>query len=72
MSRLEDAIERLRALSAEEQDKLATEIEGLLSEPTTILSRQQWLEVEQELDTDDGVRLPHSEVMTRLRAKFGR
>jgi hypothetical protein len=72
MSRLEAAIERLRALSADEQEKLASEIENLLSEPTSILSREQWLEVEQELDTDDGVRLPHSEVMSRMRAKFGR
>jgi hypothetical protein len=72
MTRIEAAIERLRALSAEEQEKLATEIEGLLSEPTTILTREQWLEVEQELDTDDGVRLSHSEVMTRMRTKFGR
>jgi hypothetical protein len=72
MSRLEAAIERLRALSADEQEKLASEIENLLSEPTSILSREQWLEVEQELDTDDGVRLPHAEVMSRMRAKFGR
>jgi hypothetical protein len=72
MSRIEAAIERLRALSADEQEKLASEIENLLSEPTSILSRDQWLEVERELDTDDGVRIPHSEVMSRMRAKFGR
>jgi hypothetical protein len=72
MTRLEATIERLRALSADEQEKLASEIENLLSEPTSILSRDQWLEVEQELDTDDGVRLPHAEVMSRMRVKFGR
>lgn len=72
MTRLEAAIERLRALSADEQDKLASEIESLLSEPTSILTHDQWLEVEQELDTDDSVRVPHSEVMSRMRAKFGR
>ncbi|MDP3736155.1 MAG: hypothetical protein Q8R02_02120 [Hyphomonadaceae bacterium] len=72
MSRIEAAIERLRALSVDEQEKLASEIENLLSEPSSILSRDQWLEVEQELDTDDGVRIPHAEVMSRMRAKFGR
>jgi hypothetical protein len=72
MTRIEAAIERLRALSEDEQEKLAGEIENLLSEPTSILSRGQWLEVERELDSDDGVRVSHADVMTRMRARFGR
>ena len=72
MTRLEAAIERLRALPEDEQEKLAGEIENLLSEPTSILSREQWLEVEHELDSDDGVRVPHPDVMMRMRARFGR
>ena len=39
MTRIEACIERLRALSEDEQEKLASEIENLLSEPTSILSR---------------------------------
>lgn len=72
MSRLEDAIERLRALPEAEQEMLAGEIEGLLAEPASLLTLAQWSEVEQEIDTDDGVRLSHSDVMSRMRARFGR
>ena len=72
MTRIEAVLERLRALPADEQDKMAVEIEGLLSDPTSALLPSQWLEVEGELDSDDGVRIPHSEVMSRMRAKFGR
>jgi hypothetical protein len=72
MTRIEAVIERLRALSEDEQEELASEIESLLSEPTSILTRSQWLEVEHELDTDDGVRLTHADVMMRMRARFGR
>ena len=72
MSRIEDAIERLRALPEAEQEMLAGEIEGLLTEPASMLTPGQWSEVEQEIDTDDGVRLAHGEVMSRMRARFGR
>ena len=72
MTRFEAVLDRLRALPADEQDKMAVEIEGLLSDPSSALLPAQWLEVEHELDTDDGVRVPHSEVMSRMRAKFGR
>jgi hypothetical protein len=72
MTRLETVIERLRTLPEDEQEKLASEIENLLSEPTSILSRSQWLEVEHELDGDDGVRVSHADVMTRMRTRFGR
>ena len=71
-SRLDDVIERLRALPEAEQDMVAGEIEGLLAEPDSLLTPAQWSEVEQEIDTDDGVRLSHSAVMTSMRARFGR
>lgn len=72
MTRLEDVIERLRALPEAEQDMLAGEIEGLLAEPASLLTLAQWTEVEQEIDTDDGVRLTHVDVMSRMRTRFGR
>ncbi len=72
MTRIEAAIDRLRALPEAEQDMLAGEIEALLCEPASILTIAQWREVEQEIDTDDGVRLSHADVMTRMRARFGR
>lgn len=72
MTRMEAAIERLRALPEAEQEMIAAEIEALLSEPASMLTPEQWAEVEIELDSDDGVRLTHNEVMLRMRARFGR
>jgi hypothetical protein len=72
MSRIDDVIERLRALPEAEQEMLAGEIEGLLAEPASLLTLAQWGEVEQEIDTDDGVRLAHADVMARMRTRFGR
>jgi len=72
MTRLETAIERLRALPEAEQEMIAGEIENLLSEPASLLAPAQWLEVEREIDSDDGVRLSHADVMARMRTRFGR
>jgi len=72
MTRMEAAIERLKALPEAEQEMIAAEIEALLSEPASTLTPEQWAEVEVELDSDDGVRLTHNEVMLRMRARFGR
>ncbi|RYG27697.1 MAG: hypothetical protein EON93_20005 [Burkholderiales bacterium] len=71
-TRIDAAIDRLRALPEAEQDMIAAEIELLLSEPTSLLSAAQWREVEVELDSDDGIRLSHNDVMLRMRARFGR
>lgn len=72
MTRIEAAIDRLRALPEAEQEMLAAEIELLLSEPASLLTPEQWVEVEAELDSDDGVRLTHTDVMLRMRTRFGR
>ena len=71
-TRIEAVIDRLRALPEAEQEMLAGEIEGLLMEPASLLTAEQWREVEVEIDTDDGVRLSHGDVMSRMRARFGR
>ncbi len=71
-SRIEAVIDRLRALPETEQEMLAGEIEDLLMEPASLLTVEQWREVEAEIDTDDGVRLPHNDVLGRMRVKFGR
>lgn len=71
-ARIEAVIERLRALPEAEQEMLAGEIEDLLMEPASLLTAAQWREVEVEIDTDDGVRLSHNDVMGRMRARFGR
>jgi hypothetical protein len=71
-TRIEAVIDRLRALPEAEQEMLAGEIEDLLMEPASLLTAEQWREVEVEIDTDDGVRLPHGDVMGRMRTRFGR
>lgn len=70
--RIEAVIDRLRALPEAEQEMLAGEIEALLTEPASLLSPAQWRTVEDEIDTDDGARLSHADVMSRMRARFGR
>lgn len=72
ITRIEAVIDRLRALPEPEQEMLADEIEELLTEPASLLTPAQWREVEVEIDTDDGVRLSHGDVMGRMRARFGR
>lgn len=72
MTRIDIVIDRLRALPEAEQDMLAGEIENLLAEPASLLTAAQWREVEAEIDTDDGVRLSHADVLARLRVRFGR
>ena len=72
MTRMEAVIERLQALPEAEQEMISAEIEALLCEPASLLTPQHWAEVEVELDSDDGVRLTHNDVMLRLRARFGR
>lgn len=71
-TRIEAVIDRLRALPEAEQEMLAGEIEDLLMESASLLTAEQWREVEVEIDTDDGVRLPHADVMGRMRVRFGR
>jgi hypothetical protein len=71
-SRIEAVIDRLLALPEPEQEMLAGEIEALLMEPASLLTAEQWRAVEVEIDTDDGVRLLHNDVMGRMRARFGR
>lgn len=71
-TRIEAVIDRLRTLPEAEQEMLAGEIEDLLMEPASLLTAEQWREIEVEIDTDDGVRLPHGDVMGRMRTRFGR
>lgn len=71
-TRIDAVIDRLRALPEAEQEMIAAEIELLLAEPASMLTMEQWSEVEAELDNDDGVRLSHNDVMLRMRARFGR
>ena len=71
-TRIDAVIDRLRELPEAEQEMLAGEIEALLMEPASLLTAIQWREVEDEIDTDDGVRLSHADVMGRMRQKFGR
>jgi hypothetical protein len=68
---MEDVIDRLRALPEEDQDAIAAEVEFILAEPASMLSLEQWSEVDVELAATDE-HIPHSVVMSQLRARFGR
>lgn len=73
MSRMDAVIERLRALPESQQEQLAAGIESLLDLDLSesMLTPEQWAEVERTLANDDGIRIPHEEVVALMRAKFG-
>ena len=73
MSRLEIAIERLRALPLDEQDAIADEIDAILAEPASKLTQPQWGEIDGELAASaDGAELTHAQVVHHMRKRFGR
>lgn len=72
MTKLEAIIERLRGLSADEQEALALEIEFLLDGGESVLTDEQWAEVEREIAEDDGAGIPHEQVLAELQVRFGK
>ncbi len=73
MSRMEIAIERLRALPEDEQDAVAAEVEAMLAEPASLVNLEQWAMVDVELEgSGDDANLSHAQVVARMREKFGR
>ena len=73
MSRMEIAIERLRALPEDEHDAFAAEVEALLAEPASTVTSEQWELVDAELAaSEDGANLSHATVVARMRGQFGR
>ncbi len=73
MSRLESVIAMLRALPEGEQEAWALQIESVLQHQAgeSVLTDEQWAEVEREIAEDDGTGIPHEEVMADMKARFG-
>lgn len=61
MSRLEETIERLRALPDSDKDGVAAQID-LLLDADDLLSPEQWAEIEARLDQNEATT-PHEEVV---------
>lgn len=71
MSKLEVVLERVRRLPQERQDAIAAELDYLLKFPPSgesLLSDEQWAEVEAALADSGEEMLPHDEVMARAKA----
>jgi hypothetical protein len=70
MTKLERVMERIRQLPPEEQETLAAEIEFRLEqeERGSVLTDEQWAEIEPTLDDDDE-EIPHEKVMADIRAQ---
>jgi hypothetical protein len=69
MTKLDAAIQRLRALSEEEQEAIAAQIE-LILDTAEVLTPEQWAEIEARLDADEGFAA-HDEVVRAFRDRVG-
>ncbi len=70
MTKLEAAIERLRALPQAVQDSVAAQIDLLLDQNAEdALTDEQWAEIEARLDADEGFT-PHDEIASAFRQRF--
>lgn len=61
----------LRALPEDQQEAWAKHIELALQGGDSLLTDEQWAEVDRRLSDDDKVVVPHEEVVARMRAKYG-
>jgi len=69
MTKLDLVLERIRRLPQERQDAIALEMEFLLEHGAgeSLLTDEQWAEVEAALADADEAVVPHDEVMARAR-----
>jgi hypothetical protein len=69
MTKLESIIARIKQLPAERQDHIAAEIEFMLDHDygESLLTKEQWAEVEAALNDPSEPTVPHEQVFARLR-----
>lgn len=70
MTKLEAVIERLKALPQQEQEAFAADIEAMLAQPESRLTREQWVEVDVELAGDSREDISHADVVAAARARL--
>ena len=74
MSKLDNVIERIRQLPQERQDALAAKMEVMLNhdDGESLLTDEQWAEVQAELDDPNPELVPHEQVVAEFEKKYGR
>lgn len=73
MTKLDMVLERIRQLPPDRQDAIAADLEILLwdEEQGTLLTDEQWAEVEAELANPDQDYIPHEEIVAEFEKKYG-
>ena len=74
MTKLDLVLERVRQLPPERQEAIAVEMEFLLRDEAeaSLLTAEQWAEVEAELADPNPELIPHEQVVAEFEKKFGR
>lgn len=73
MTKLDAVLERIRQLPQDRQDAIAVDMELWLQYESeeSLLTDEQWAEVEAELANEDDEEIPHAQVVREMRAKYG-
>jgi hypothetical protein len=74
MTKLDIVLERIRKLPQDRQDAIAADMELLLQdeEDGSLLTDEQWAEVEAELANPDQDYIPHEQIVAESEKKYGR
>lgn len=74
MTKLELVLERIRQLPQDRQDAIAADLETLLwdEQQETLLTDEQWAEVEAELANPNQEFIPHEQIVAEFEKKYGR
>mgnify|MGYP003576935266 CR=1 FL=1 len=74
MTKLDLVLERIRQLPQDRQDAIAADLEILLWDEgqETLLTDEQWAEVEAELASPDQEYIPHEQIVAEFEKKYGR
>ena len=73
MTKLDAVLERIRQLPQDRQDAIALQMELLLKYEAddSLLTEEQWAEIEADLANEDAEEIPHAQVVREMRAKYG-
>jgi hypothetical protein len=75
MTKLDLVLARIRQLPPDRQETIAVEIEFMLDhdgDEGSLLTDEQWAEVEEELRNPDPNPIPHEDIVAEFEKKYGR